>query len=170
MDQGTLSGVANDLTSDQRVELLQALAPVAGRQVRKLELAVKMQLGGAEVEAFAGSCAGSLTSLHLDSATLHDSFWRPLAQHFPNLQELCLGRDIKAGAMSVAAYLATFSGCASQVLNASIHCLRQEDAARLRSFVVTRRLETSTCMLRRYQTPQEVTAGRSSGTGGVHSP
>jgi hypothetical protein len=110
----TLSGGAQYLTSDQRLQLLQALAPVAGRHVSKPMLDVNMQLGGAEVEALASSLAESLTILHLNSATLLDSFWRPLAQRFTHLQELRLDSGIKADAMSVATYLVMFSSSAAQ--------------------------------------------------------
>jgi hypothetical protein len=131
--QLTLSGYPQGLTSAQRVQLLDALAPVAGRHVRELRLGVRVQLGGAEVEALAASFAGSLKSLHLDSATLLDSFWTPLAQRFPNLQQLCLGRDIKAGVTSLAMYLATFSCSASHVLDVSIECFGEEEAEQLQS-------------------------------------
>jgi hypothetical protein len=57
-----LCGTAQDLTSAQRLQLLQALAPVAGGHVNTLRLTARMQLGQAEVEAIAGSFAGSLTS------------------------------------------------------------------------------------------------------------
>jgi hypothetical protein len=134
-----LVGSPQDLTSAQRVQLLQALAPVAGRHVSKLVLHVKMELGPAEVEAIASNFAGSLTSLHLDLVTLHDSFWRPLTQHFHSLQELWLGNNIKANVISVVKCLRTWRP--SQMLTASITCFKEVDAARLRSFVDTRRLE-----------------------------
>jgi hypothetical protein len=96
-----LWGHTQGLTDTQGVQLLQALAPVAGSHVSKLKLCCKMQLGQDEAEAIASSFVGSLTSLHLDSATLHDSFWEPLAQHFHNLQELCLGHGLMADVSSV---------------------------------------------------------------------
>jgi hypothetical protein len=130
-----LHGDAPDLTSAQQVQLLQALAPVAGRHVTKLKLDALLQLGGAEAEALAGSFAGSLTSLHLDSVTLLDDFWRPLAQHFHNLQELCLLSYAKADAMSVATYLVKFSCCPSHWLNASIECFQEKDAVHLQTCV-----------------------------------
>jgi hypothetical protein len=130
-----LHGSAHGLTSDQRVQLLQALAPVAGRHVSKLRIDVGMQLARADVEAMASSFAGSLTSLHLDSATLLDCFWRPLVQHFPNLQELGLGRNVSANVMSVAMYLALFSCCASQGRRATIECFGEPDTQHLRHCV-----------------------------------
>jgi hypothetical protein len=136
-----LSGDAYALTSAQRVELLQALAPVGGRHVTTLQLHVKMQLGGAEVEAIAGSFAGSLTSLHLDYATLQDSFWEPLAQHFPSLHELCLGQRVKANVQSVASYLATFLGCVTPGRHACIKCFSGADAVHLQECVTVRGLE-----------------------------
>jgi hypothetical protein len=132
---GGIPGNPQDLTSAQGLQLLQALAPVAGRHVSKLRLSVRMQLGRAEVEALACSFAGSLTSLRLNSATLHDSFWRPLAQRFPNLQDLWLGDHITGDVTSVAMYLAMFSGCASQGLHVSIGCFNEEDAWHLQSRV-----------------------------------
>jgi hypothetical protein len=124
-----------DFTSAQRVQLLQALAPVAGRHVSRLVLWIDTELGAAEAEAIAGSFAGGLTYLSLISSTLLDSFWRPLAERFPSLQELYLDFLIQANAMSVATYLVMFSCCASHVLDVSINCFREEEAARLQSCV-----------------------------------
>jgi hypothetical protein len=123
------------LTSAQRVQLLQALAPVAGKHVKKLRLCVSMQLGQAEVEAVAGSFPSSLTHVYVGRATLPDSFWRPLAQHFPNLQELCLGSGLKADPMSVAMYLTMCSCCAPQGMHAVIECFNEKDATHLQSCV-----------------------------------
>jgi hypothetical protein len=123
-----LVAAASTLNSAERVQLLQALAPVAGGHVSKLKLCCKMQLGQDEAEALAGSIADSLIPLHLDWATVHDSFWKPLAQRFPNLQELCLDSGLKADVISVATYLAMFSAGASQQLRARIECFNAEDA------------------------------------------
>jgi hypothetical protein len=132
------------LTAAQGLQLLRALAPVAGRHVTKLRLEAPMQLGQAEVEAIASSFAGSLTSLHLRSATLHDSFWKPLAQHFPNLQELLLEVGIKADVMSVAMYLAMVScrqSASHQRLHADIGCFYESDATHLQACVAAWGLE-----------------------------
>jgi hypothetical protein len=131
----TLSGSAQYLTSDQRLQLLQALAPVAGRHVSKLRLSVRMQLGQAEVEAIASSFPDSLTSLHLDWATLHDSFWKSVAEHFPSLQQLWLGDHIRADAMDLAEYLAMSSRSVLPRLDVNISptILNQQDSARLQA-------------------------------------
>jgi hypothetical protein len=138
-----LCGDPQDLTSAQRVQMLQALAPVAGRHVSKLVLHVKVQLGGAEVEALANHLAGSLTSLHLDRATLHDSFWKPLAQHFPHLQELCLGSSLTANVASVAMYLGASSFSRLPGRHARIGCFSGPDAVHLRDCVTAWGLEVT---------------------------
>jgi hypothetical protein len=128
------------------VQLLQALAPVAGRHVSKLILDVRMHLGDTEVEAIAAQLAGSVRLLFLGRATLLDSFWRPLAQHFPNLRQLCLDTGIKADAMNLAVYLAMSSASAPQGLAVHIdeYVFREEDSSRLKACVHAWGLENIT--------------------------
>jgi hypothetical protein len=139
-----LSGHPQDLTTAQQVQLLKALAPAAGRHVSKLFLDVEMQLGQAEVDTLANLLSGSLTSLHLDSATLHDSFWRPLAQHFPNMQELCLNSGIKAAAVDVEMYLASFTSSTPRRLDIHIeaYVFDEQGCLRLKACVDAQGLDS----------------------------
>jgi hypothetical protein len=132
-----LSGAAEYLDSAQGLQLLQALAPVAGRHVSKLFLDLKMDLGQAEVEALADALAGSLTHLHLNSATLHATFWRSLAQHFPNLQELYLDSNLRAAAMDLAVYLAMLSskGQPTPDIKVEVFMFREKDERHLKACV-----------------------------------
>jgi hypothetical protein len=96
-----------------------------------------MKLGQAEVEALASSFAGSLTSLHLGSAKLRATFWRPLAQHFPNLQQLCLEKCVTAKPRDLAEYLAMSSRSAPPGLDVKIapNILTQQASAWLKARV-----------------------------------
>jgi hypothetical protein len=125
------------LTSAQRVELLQALAPVAATHVQSLKLEVDMQLGRGEVEVLGNILGGSLTSLYLGGATLMDSFWKPLAERFPHLQKLYLASTTKTVAVNLAMYLATVSCCSTDVLEISIaeYVLSTEDSLQLKASV-----------------------------------
>jgi hypothetical protein len=88
------------------VQLFKALAPLKVLQLERLTIDFQdLELGSPEVEALAHSLGDSINTLELTWCTLTGSFWRPLAQHFPNLQDLALGFGIETSVMDLRSFL-----------------------------------------------------------------
>jgi hypothetical protein len=97
-----------ELSADQRVQLFQALGPLAAPHVKGLtiQLMEQLKLGSAEVQAIANSIGGGLQALTLRRCTLLGTFWEALAHHFPQLSSITLSNNVRAGVNDIAKYLA----------------------------------------------------------------
>jgi hypothetical protein len=104
-----LAKLPSALTPQQRVHLFEALAPLRVMQLERLSIRSELELSPPEVEALAHSLGGSIKSLELRECTLVSSFWRPLAQHFPRLEDLTLGDGVKASITDLVFYLGMLS-------------------------------------------------------------
>jgi hypothetical protein len=85
------------LTPDQRLGLLQALAPLHGPHVGGFELGIKgfdVTLGTAEVMALAESLGQGLVELKLSHVTLSAGFWAALDHALPALHTLTLDEQV----------------------------------------------------------------------------
>jgi hypothetical protein len=87
------------------VQLFEALAPLRVMQLERLTIFSPLQLGSPEVEALAHSLGDSTVYLKLMGCTLLSSFWGPLAQRLPHLQELTLGYGVAASVTDLVLYL-----------------------------------------------------------------
>jgi hypothetical protein len=81
----------------QRVQLLQALAPLGGPHVIGFQLGIRgsdVTVGDQELLALASSLGRGLTQLHLSFCTLPAQFWRALDGAFPALSVLRLSAGV----------------------------------------------------------------------------
>jgi hypothetical protein len=84
----------------QRVQLLQAVAPLGGPHITHVLFDFRglyFPLGQAEVRALAHSLGGSVASLCFSCCTLRPCFWPAVYQHFPSLcyLRLCSGTEFE---------------------------------------------------------------------------
>jgi hypothetical protein len=89
---------APSFSGAQRIQLLNALAPLRGPRVTCVALALHASdaaFGQTEVMALQSSLGSGLTSLYLRSCTLDSSFWSALSQALPQLHELWLGPGVE---------------------------------------------------------------------------
>jgi hypothetical protein len=117
----SLQGAGQALTAGQRVELLQALAPLCTHVTEMIiYLWHQLELGCMEVQALANSTGGSLQSLSIHNCTLLGTFWKALTLHLPQLAYLELSGSITANVMDIAMYLSMRSSSSSQPLRLEV--------------------------------------------------
>jgi hypothetical protein len=100
--------------AEQRVQLLQALAPLGGPHLQGFTYRVSQttfDFGHAEVQALAQNLGSSVASMHLSSCTLQPCFWPALLQHFPNLTRLELGAGTHFNTRDLLQYLHATATC-----------------------------------------------------------
>jgi hypothetical protein len=112
----SLWGGGQQLTADQRVQLFHALAPLAAPHVTEMRLNLdgQLQLSSAEIQALADSIGSDPPKLSLHNCSLSGTFWKALANHFPQLSSLDLCEGVRASANDIAAYLSMCSSSARQ--------------------------------------------------------
>jgi hypothetical protein len=92
----------------QRIQLLEALAPLGGPHVRTFQASVQdavFQWGCPELKALARSMnSGQLSTLELSYCTLTTDFWAALDEVLPSLSSLSLVSGVTCSAADVAVY------------------------------------------------------------------
>jgi hypothetical protein len=101
--------VMTELTSDQALQLLQALAPLGGvTRVTKFDLHFshhRFPWGAPEVQALGHSLGDSIQTLVLSNCSLSAGFWSSLLRHIPDLSEIQLRSLVSFKVHDLAIYL-----------------------------------------------------------------
>jgi hypothetical protein len=96
------------LTPHQRIQLLEALAPLGGPHIEEFEAHVHdavFKWGRPEVQALGRSLSSEhLESLQLDCCILTAGFWAALGDELPSLSSLYLHRDVTLSAFDLAVF------------------------------------------------------------------
>jgi hypothetical protein len=95
-------------TPAQRIQLLEALAPLGGPHISRLTARIMdavFQWGRPELQALGLSLkSGQLSTLELDHCLLTADFWAALDEALPSLSSLFLCEDVECSAADVAGY------------------------------------------------------------------
>jgi hypothetical protein len=106
---------AIEFSPQQRIQLLEALAPLGGTHVSSFAGCIKdaeFEWGRAEVEAMARSLGGKeITRLELSHCTLATDFWAALDEFLPSLKTLRLQKDVKCPALDLAIFCTKRGQC-----------------------------------------------------------
>jgi hypothetical protein len=100
--EGDYDPVEHRWTSEQRVQLLRAVAPLRHPHLTSFTLDVDgFELGQPEVAALQHSFGAGLTTLSLGSCTLVPTFWAAVNEHLPSVTELQLRSSVTCQASDV---------------------------------------------------------------------
>jgi broad specificity phosphatase PhoE len=97
-----------DFSPQQRIQLVQALAPLGGPHVRTFVGSIRgaeFEWGRAEVEALARSLGSKeVTTLELSHCTLATDFWAALDEFLPSLNTLRFRKDVRCAPLDLAIF------------------------------------------------------------------
>jgi hypothetical protein len=111
--RGDIGSALNALAvfqAQQRIQLIEALAPMGGPAVKEVGVTISsatFQWGRPELHALARSLGGQVTSLGLGHCTLALDFWAALDECFPALTSLQLQKNVTCSATDVAIFCST---------------------------------------------------------------